>query len=87
MTNPKAQPQPKSATPTESVSQPAAPEATPESATKVVRPGWPVTSFQVEGVPEITRDGTPLNAEQLKVAEQAAEAQNFDLEVENGEAN
>ena len=61
---------------------PATPAATPVEKTTVVRPGWPVTSFKVEGVPEITMSGTPLTKAQLEAAEKAAEAQNFNLEVE-----
>lgn len=67
------------ATPTPSSSSPTKP-----ASTVLVKTVWPVQSFKVEGIPEITVDGAQLNPEQLKVAEEAAGVQKFNLIVESG---
>ena len=56
-----------------------------KNASILVKPGWPITTFKVEGIPVINTDGTMLTAQQLKTVEMAAEAQNFDLIVEKND--
>ena len=49
-----------------------------------VKTGFPVGSFEGEGFPTITSEGTKLSASELKTAQEAADAQGVTLIVEDG---
>lgn len=49
-----------------------------------VRTSYPVGSFEGEGFPTITSEGTSLNQTELKAAQEAAEANGVTLIVEGG---
>jgi hypothetical protein len=62
----------------------------PASSTKkssggtTVRTTYPVASFEGEGFPTITSEGTQLSNSELKTAQEAADAGGVELVVEDG---
>lgn len=49
-----------------------------------VKTGYPVGSFEGEGFPTITSEGTKLSASELKAAQEAADANGVTLVIEDG---
>jgi hypothetical protein len=65
-------------------------EKNPASSTKksgghtTVRVSYPIGSFEGEGFPTITQEGTELSSTQLKAAQEAANENGIPLIVEDG---
>jgi hypothetical protein len=61
-------------------------QESPRASTRV-KTVWPIGSFDVEGVPTITLDGTMLTKTQLQQVEKTAEVQSGDVALEVEDVN